>query len=166
MIANDRRRCTQSAPTFSLLENWSDLRALFWSLFSVLVKIICQQMIVNWTCWNEMCIHLFIGWINLLTFSGCHASCLHKTIYRSGREFLEADDPIRQDASFPDGGGIESGTPKLRNYRRETQLTALNGMLIEKARNAPARSADKRWVNYAVCRSPFELLLNSNYRSY
>ena len=48
-------------------------------------------------------------------------------IYRSGREFLEDNDPLQRH-NIP-GGGIETKKPVLCDFKEETLLAATSGAL-------------------------------------
>ena len=64
-------------------------------------------------------------------------------IFRSGREFLEQNDPLRFDTSFA-GGGTEEGMPQTRNFEEETFMAAVSGELDDYIKETVPRSKERR----------------------
>ena len=56
--------------------------------------------------------------IHLHFYSGIHSKILDKTIYPGGRKFLDMDNPMRQDTTFP-SGSVENGIIIKRTVEEE-----------------------------------------------
>jgi len=57
-------------------------------------------------------------YICLHFYSGIHSKILDKTVYPGGRKFLDMDNPMRQDTTFP-SGSVENGIIIKRTVEEE-----------------------------------------------
>jgi hypothetical protein len=61
---------------------------------------------------------MMIPYICLHFYSGIHSKILDKTVYPGGRKFLDMDNPMRQDTTFP-SGRVENGIIIKRTVEKE-----------------------------------------------
>lgn len=67
----------------------------------------------NWNVEFPYCIYICLHFC-----SGIHCKILDKTVYPGGRKFLDMDNPMRQDTTFP-SGSVENGIIIKRTVEEE-----------------------------------------------